>query len=68
MTRAFAWSLRRELWDVEHFGSREQAERRVRDFFDDYNERRAHVGIDGLTPADRFMGRAARVVALVQAI
>jgi len=61
-------TLRRELWEVEHFGSRADAERRLREFFEHYNEKRAHMGIDGLTPADRFMGRADRVLAAVQAI
>lgn len=61
-------TLRRELWEVEHFRSRVEAEQRLRQFFQDYNEKRAHMGIDGLTPADRFMGRADRVLAAVQAI
>ena len=61
-------TLRRELWEVEHFGSRLEAEQRLRQFFQDYNEKRAHMGIDGLTPADRFMGRADRVLEAVQAI
>jgi transposase InsO family protein len=61
-------TVKRELWDVEHFASRRQAERRLARFIDDYNHRRAHMGIDGLTPADRFMGRADRVLAQVDAI
>jgi len=61
-------TLRRELWEVEHFGGRAEAEQRLREFFEEYNEKRAHMGIDGLTPADRFMGRADRVLAAVQAI
>jgi transposase InsO family protein len=43
-------TLRRELWDLYHFASRAEAEARLARFFDDYNERRAHMGIDGLTP------------------
>ena len=61
-------TVKRELWDVEHFATRQQAERRLAQFIDDYNHRRAHMGIDGLTPADRFMGRADRVLAEVDAI
>jgi transposase InsO family protein len=61
-------TLRRELWDLEHFADRLEAERRLREFFEDYNERRAHMGIDGLTPADRFFGRADRVLAAVDAV
>jgi len=60
-------TVRRELWDVEQFEDREHALRRTRNFFNDYNERRAHMGIDGLTPADRFFARADRVLAAVNA-
>lgn len=61
-------TLRRELWDIEAFADRHQAERRLAMFFEDYNERRAHMGIGGLTPADRYFGRADRVLAAVDAI
>jgi transposase InsO family protein len=61
-------TLRRELWDLEHFADRAQAEARLRSFLAEYNDRRAHMGIDGLTPADRFMGRADRVLAAIDAI
>jgi putative transposase len=50
-------SVRRELWDTTHFDSVEAAEKGLARFFHDYNYRRAHMGIDGLTPADRFFGR-----------
>ncbi|MGH8431496.1 MAG: hypothetical protein ACREUF_13950, partial [Solimonas sp.] len=45
-----------------------EAEERLRSFFNEYNERRAHMGIDGLTPADRFFGRADQVLAVVNAL
>lgn len=61
-------TLRRELWDLEHFEDRNHAEQRLKEFFEDYNERRAHMGIDGLTPADRFFGRADRVLAHINAL
>ena len=61
-------TVRRELWEVEHFGDREEATRRVAEFFDEYNHARAHMGIDGLTPADRFFGRADQVLAAVDGI
>lgn len=61
-------TLRRELWDIEHFASRAEAQQKLAAFFDAYNERRAHMGIDGLTPADRFFGRADRVLATVDAL
>jgi len=61
-------TVKRELWEVEHFATRQQAERRLSEFIDGYNHHRAHMGIDGLTPADRFMGRADRVLAEVDAV
>ena len=61
-------TVRRELWDVEQFDEKEHALRRAREFFDDYNERRAHMGIDGLTPADRYFGRANQVLATINAV
>jgi hypothetical protein len=61
-------TVRRELWDVEHFDDRQMAERRLVEFFDDYNERRAHMGIDGLTPSDRFCGRGDKVLAAIDAV
>jgi len=60
-------TVRRELWDVEQFETREHALERLQRFFDDFNERRAHMGIDGLTPADRYFGRGDRVLASVNA-
>jgi len=61
-------TLRRELLDVEHLNSRAEAERRIADFFDGYNNKRAHMGIDGLTPADRFHGKAEEVLEAVNAL
>ena len=37
-------------------------------FFADYNHRRAHTGIGGLVPADRFFGRWPEVVAEMDAL
>jgi transposase InsO family protein len=61
-------TLRRELWDVAHFASRAEAETRIAAFVEEYNHRRAHLGIDGLTPADRYFGRAAQVLAAINAV
>lgn len=61
-------TVRRELWEVEHFEDRARAEQRLGEFFEGYNERRAHLGIDGLTPADRFFGRADQVLAAIDAL
>lgn len=60
-------TLRRELWEVTHFDSVEEAERGIAEFIREYNHRRAHMGIDGLVPADRFFGRFREVKAAVEA-
>lgn len=61
-------TIRRELWDVEHFDDWTGAVRRLDTWILEYNERRAHMGIDGLTPADRFFARADRVLAHIDAV
>jgi transposase InsO family protein/transposase-like protein len=61
-------TLKRELWEVFEFHDRDEAARRLDAFFEDFNHRRAHMGIDGLTPADRFFGRADKVLAAVDAV
>jgi transposase InsO family protein len=60
-------TLKRELWEVCQFGSVKEAEAALRGFFHHYNHRRAHMGIDGLTPADRYFGRSGDVLERVQA-
>jgi len=61
-------TLRRELWELGEFADRDEAKGRLAAFFDEFNHRRAHMGIDGLTPADRFFGRADRVLATIDGI
>lgn len=63
---ALVHTLRRELWELVEFGSPEEAREGLRKFFDDYNHRRAHMGLDGLTPADRFFGRSDEVAVRVE--
>jgi len=60
-------TVQRELWQVEHFCSVAEAERRLAAWVEHYNERRAHMGIDGLTPADRYFARADKVRAALEA-
>jgi transposase InsO family protein len=60
-------TVQRELWQVEHFSSIAEAQRRLAEWVEHYNERRAHMGIDGLTPADRFFSRADKVRAAIEA-
>jgi putative transposase len=61
-------TVQRELWGVRHFESVEEAERALAEFFAHYNYRRAHMGIGGLTPADRFFGRWPEVAAEIDAL
>jgi transposase InsO family protein len=61
-------TLKRELWECFHFEDRDEAERRLAAFFEEYNFGRAHMGIDGLVPADRFFGRADAVLARIDAV
>jgi putative transposase len=61
-------TLKRELWDVFHFEDRDDAERQLARWIAEYNHGRAHMGIDGVTPADRFFGRADEVLARVDAL
>ena len=64
---SLADTVKRELWHVRHFGSVAEAEDALGEFFRRYNDGRAHMGIDGLTPADRFHGRWEEVMERVQA-
>jgi transposase InsO family protein len=61
-------TVQRELWEVIHFDSVDEAERALVTFFADYNHRRAHLGIGSLVPADRFYGRWPEVIAEMDAV
>jgi transposase InsO family protein len=61
-------TVQRELWEVIHFDTVADAEQALAQFFCDYNHRRAHMGIGGLVPADRFYGRWPEVVAEMDAV
>jgi len=64
---SLAGTVRRELWDLVHFECVEDARAALAKFFHAYNHRRAHMGLDGLTPADRFHGRWEEIARHVQA-
>lgn len=64
---ALIGTLQRELWQVRHFDSVAEAEVATAAWIEHYNERRAHMGLDGLCPADRFFGRADAVRAQMAA-
>ncbi|MGF1453528.1 MAG: DDE-type integrase/transposase/recombinase [Opitutales bacterium] len=65
---ALIGTIRRELWDIVEFVDKRAAQEQLEDFMHRYNESRAHMGIDGLTPADRFFGRADHVLEELGAI
>lgn len=64
---ALIGTLQRELWQVRHFESVAEAAAATAAWIEHYNERRAHMGLDGLCPADRFFGRADAVRAQMAA-
>ena len=63
----FWGSLWRECIDSAVFIDLGDAQRRIGFFIDHYNFQRAHQGIDGLVPADRFFGSASEVRQTLQA-
>jgi transposase InsO family protein len=63
----FWGSLWRECVESAVFIDMGDAQRRIGLFIDHYNFQRAHQGIDGLVPADRFFGAAAEVRQTLQA-
>lgn len=63
---ALIHTVQKELWEVVHFESVEEARHAVAAFAHRYNHERAHMGIDGLTPADRFFGRWDEVKARIE--
>lgn len=60
-------AIQKELIYVHEFGSAEEARARIKAWVAEYNFRRAHLGIDGVCPADRYFGLHERVLAEVQA-
>lgn len=61
-------TIRKELWEVEGFHSRFELEGALDAFVTRYNHKRAHLGIDGLTPADRYFGRWPEVLERINAL
>ena len=60
-------SIQKELVYTEEFVSVENARSSIGAWVERYNFHRAHLGIDGLVPADRYFGLHKRVLAVVQA-
>ncbi len=61
-------TVQRELWEVCHFDTVDAAQQALAQFFVEFNHRRAHMGIGGLVPADRFYGRWPEVQAEMEAL
>lgn len=60
-------AIQKELIYVREFATADEMSAAIDEWVDGYNLRRAHMGIDGLTPADRYYGLQSRVMAEVQA-
>jgi transposase InsO family protein len=61
-------TLQQELWEVQEFHDEAEFKEALDAFVLRYNFRRSHMGIDGLTPADRFFGRWPQVLDRVNAV
>lgn len=61
-------TIRQELWEVHHFSDEHECRKALACFVTGYNFRRAHMGIDGLTPADRYFGRWPEVLDRINAV
>jgi transposase InsO family protein len=53
---AFIKNLKTELLEVEEFASLDESESGIATHIVHYNFSRTHMGIDGLAPADRYLG------------
>ena len=61
-------SIQQELFEVEHFPDEHAFEQALAAYAFRYNYQRAHMGIDGLTPADRYFGRWPEVLDQINAV
>ena len=60
-------AIQKELIQLHEFASVEDCRQAMAEWTHEYNFKRAHMGIDGVTPADRYFGLHKRVLAVVQA-
>jgi transposase InsO family protein len=60
-------AIQKELIYLHEFRSAEEATAQISSWVDHFNFRRAHLGIDGLVPADRYFGLQQRALAVIQA-
>lgn len=59
-------TLDKELLGVIRFDSFGHSERELARYFEHYNFERTHMRIGGVTPADRYFGRAERVLTAIE--
>ena len=60
-------AIQKELIYLHEFGSVTEARAAIKAWVERFNFHRAHLGIDGLVPADRYFGLQRRVLGEVQA-
>jgi transposase InsO family protein len=60
-------AIQKELLYLHEFRSAEETKAQIDSWVNHFNFRRAHLGIDGLVPADRYFGLHHRALAEVQA-
>jgi transposase InsO family protein len=60
-------TLEKELLGRVRFDSFSHAKRELAQYFEHYNFERTHMGIGGVTPADRYFGRVPRGLAAIEA-
>lgn len=59
-------TLEKELIGVKRFDSFAHARQELLSYFEHYNHERTHMGIGGVTPADRYFGRINKVLADIE--
>ena len=59
-------TLEKELIGVKRFDSFAHARQELLAYFEHYNHERTHMGIGGVTPADRYFGRISKVLADIE--
>lgn len=59
-------TIEKELIGRIRFDSFEQAKKMVAAYYEHYNFERTHMGIGGITPADRYFGRVGKVLASIE--
>jgi transposase InsO family protein len=59
-------TIEKELIGRVRFDSFTHAQREIAAFYERYNHERTHMGIGGVTPADRYFGRVGQVLSAIE--